>query len=103
MSCRGGLKSGYGFDGDRRLGKKSEKLREFRLHLSNVAAEIVEDLVRGGRNVFGIGFERSPEGGKVGETFSFFAIEVISASMRSISRRPSWWISSGVMWVVVRA
>ena len=33
---------------------------------------------------------------------SFLAIAVISAWMRSISRRPSWWISSGVMCVVVR-
>ncbi len=33
---------------------------------------------------------------------SFLAIIIISAWMRSISRRPSWWISSGFMRVVVR-
>src|SRR5271155_6217513 len=54
----GSLECRYGFDGDRRLGKQGEELREFRLHLSDVVAEIVENLVRGGRNVLGIGFER---------------------------------------------
>src|ERR1700733_324130 len=65
----GSLKRRYRFDGDWRLGKKSEELREFRFHLSDVVAEIVEDLVPGGRNVFGIGLERSSESGEVGETF----------------------------------
>src|SRR5580704_9029311 len=63
VGCSGGLKGRYCFNGDRRLGKKGEKLRKFRLHLSNVAAEIVEDLIGGGRNVFGIRFEGSPESG----------------------------------------
>src|SRR5208337_1263587 len=67
VGCSGGLEGGYGFDGDRRLRKKSEKLREFRLHLGDVVAEIFEDLLRRGGNVFGIGFERGPEGGEVGE------------------------------------
>src|SRR5271157_1442300 len=52
----GGLEGGYGLDRDRRLWKKSEKLRKFRLHLRDVVAEIFEDLVGRGRNVFGICF-----------------------------------------------
>src|SRR5271157_4098932 len=71
VGCSGGLEGGYGFDGDRRLRKKSEKLREFRLHLGDVVAEIFEDLLRRGGNVFGIGFERGPERGQVGEALLF--------------------------------
>src|ERR1022692_673049 len=52
-----GLEGGYRFDGHRRLRKKGEELRKLRLHLRDVAAEIVEDLLGGRRNVFGIGFE----------------------------------------------
>ena len=77
-----------------RFGKQGEELRKFRLHLRDVVAEVVEDLLRGGRNVFGIGFERRAEEARSAKP-SFLAIAVISASMRSISRRPSWWISSG--------
>src|SRR5271169_2851217 len=68
VGCGGGLKGRYRFDGDWRLGEKSEKLRQLRLHLGDVVAEIVEDLIGRGRNVFRIGFEKSPEGGEVGET-----------------------------------
>ena len=46
VGCSGGLEGGYGFDGDRRLGKQSEELRKFRLHLGDVVAEVVEDLLR---------------------------------------------------------
>src|SRR5208283_3320850 len=53
----GGLEGGYGLDRDRRLRKKSEKLRKLRLHLRDVVAEIFENLVGRGRNVFGIRFE----------------------------------------------
>ena len=53
----GRLKCGYGFDRDRRLWKKGEELRKLRLHLGDVAAEIVQDLLRRGRDVFGIRFE----------------------------------------------
>src|ERR1700691_691198 len=68
VSCGGGLKGGYGFNRDRRLWKQSEQLRKFRLHLGDVAAEIIEDLLGRGRYVFGIGFEGSPERGQIGET-----------------------------------
>src|ERR1700675_2359292 len=57
VSRSGGLEGGYRFDGDRRLRKKCEKLRKFRLHLSDVVAEVVENLLRGSRNVFRIRFE----------------------------------------------
>ena len=69
VSRGGGLKVGDGFDGDRRLGKQGEELREFRLHLGDVVAEIVEDLLRGFGNVFRIGFQRGAESGQVGEAF----------------------------------
>ena len=67
----GRLEGGNGFDGDRRLRKKGEELREFEVHLSNVAAEIVEDLLRRTWNVLGIRFERCAERGKIGETLLF--------------------------------
>src|SRR6202035_3745749 len=57
MSCRGRLERGNGFNRDRRFGKESKKLRKFRLHLGDVVAEIVEDLLCRSRNVFGISFE----------------------------------------------
>src|SRR5713101_3635729 len=52
----GRLEGGYGFDGDWRLRKKSKELRKFRFHLSDVVAEVFEDLLGGSRNVFGICF-----------------------------------------------
>jgi len=63
---------------------------------------IFENLLRRRGNVLGIGLERCAKSSQIGEAF-FFAIAVISASMRSISRSPILWISSGVMCVVVRA
>src|ERR1022692_1605168 len=57
MSCTSGLERRYGFDGDWRLRKQREELRELGLHLGDVAAEIVKDLVGGSRNVFGIRLE----------------------------------------------
>src|ERR1700733_3108230 len=71
VSCSSRLKGRNGFDGDWRLGKQREKLRELWLHLGYVAAEIVEDLLRRGRDVFGIGFERGAEGRKIGEALFF--------------------------------
>src|SRR6266404_227126 len=65
MRCGGGLKGGNGFDRHRRFREESEEFGKFRLHLGNVAAEIVEDLICGSWNVFGICFERRAEGGKV--------------------------------------
>src|SRR6266853_576266 len=54
----GGLECGDGFDGHWRSGKQSEELREFGLHLGDVVAEVLEDLLGGGGDVFGIAFER---------------------------------------------
>src|SRR5438309_7345041 len=67
MGCSGGLEGRYGFNGDRRLRKKSEELRKFRLHLGNIVAKVFEDLLGRSRNVFRIRFERGPERGEVGE------------------------------------
>src|SRR6476619_521103 len=67
VSCSGSLERRYGFYRDRRFGQQIEKPCEFGLHLGNVAAEIIKNLLRGGRNVFGIGLERSSVGGKVTE------------------------------------
>src|SRR5882762_4102056 len=71
VSCGGRLKGWYGFDGHRRLGNYREKLREFWLHLGDVVAEIVDDLVGGGRNVFAIGLEGAAEGREIVEAFFF--------------------------------
>ena len=71
VGCGRRLEGGYGLDRDRRLGQEGEELRKFGLHLGDVMAEVVENLVGGSGNVFGIGFERSAEGGEVGEAFFF--------------------------------
>src|ERR1700675_972954 len=57
VGCSGGLEGGYGFNGDWRLRKKSKYLRKFRLHLTDVVAEVFENLLGGSRNVFRIRFE----------------------------------------------
>src|ERR1700675_88736 len=57
VGCSGRLEGGYGFYGDWGLWKKSEELRKFRLHLGDVVAEVLENLLRGSRNVFRIRFE----------------------------------------------
>src|SRR5882672_4448030 len=67
VSCSGGLERGYGFNRDRRLGKQIEKPRKLWLHLGNVVAEIVEDLLRRSRNVLRVGLKRGPERDKIGE------------------------------------
>src|SRR5579871_5793870 len=69
VSCCGRLECGDSFNGDWRFRKQGKQLRKFRLHLGNVVTEIVEDLLRGSRNVFGIGFERRAECGKIREAF----------------------------------
>ncbi len=71
MGCIGRLEDRYGLDGHRRFGKQVEEPRKLRFHLGDVVAEIVEDLFRGGRSVFGIGFEGSPERGKIGKALFF--------------------------------
>src|SRR5579862_9438069 len=67
VSCCRGLEGGYRFDGDRGFGKKSKKLRQFRLHLRYVMAKIVENLFGRSWNVFGIGLERGAERGEIGK------------------------------------
>src|SRR5208283_591547 len=91
----GGLECGYGFDGDWRLRKKRKELRKFRLHLSDVMAEVFENLLRGSRFVFGVGFERRPERGEVGETlllgdsshFSLDTVDLAEAELMNLVRR----------------
>src|ERR1700722_3097460 len=51
-----GLERGDRFDRDRRFWQQGEKLGKLRLHLRDVVAEIVEDLLGGTRNIFGISF-----------------------------------------------
>src|SRR6476646_11353383 len=65
VGCRRSLECRYGFYRDRRFGQQIEKPWEFGLHLGNVAAEIIKNLLRGGGNVFGIGLKRSSVGSKI--------------------------------------
>src|ERR1700730_18658783 len=65
------LKSVYGFDGDWRLRENREELRKLRLHLRDVAPEIIYDLLRRSRDVFGIGLERGTVSGGIGEALPF--------------------------------
>src|ERR1700691_6640493 len=57
VSCSSGLKGRDCLDRDRRFREQSEELGKLRLHLGDVVAKIVEDLIGGCRNVFWIGFE----------------------------------------------
>jgi hypothetical protein len=50
-----------GFDGDRRAGNEAEQVGQPGLHLRDVAAEIIDDLLRGRRDVLGVGLERIAE------------------------------------------
>src|SRR5258706_14485204 len=72
VGCRRGVEGGYGFHRDRRLGKKREQGWKFRLHLCDVAAEIVEDLFGGVRKVLWDCFLGAAEGNRGGATFSFW-------------------------------
>src|SRR5438309_18955 len=58
VSCRSGLECRYGFNRNRRFGQQVEKPWQFRLHLPDVAAEIVKNLFCRLWNVFGIRLER---------------------------------------------
>src|ERR1700722_3014933 len=48
----GGLEGRNGFDGNRRLRQQGEKLRQFGLHLRDIAPKVFEDLVRRSGNIF---------------------------------------------------
>ncbi len=78
----GGLEYRDGFDGDWRLKSSRICSAEVGMYLELVLNEARNEA-------------RSAKP-------SFFAMASISAWMRLISRKPSWWISSGLMWVVVR-
>src|SRR5450631_1849695 len=51
------LKSRHSLNGDRRAGNEAEKIRELWLHLRDVLAKVIDDLLRGGRLVLGVGLE----------------------------------------------
>src|ERR1700722_12505155 len=61
VSSSGRLKGRDRFDANGRLRKESEELRKLGFHLRDISAEIVEDLLRRGRNVLGIGLQRGAE------------------------------------------
>ncbi len=61
----GGLEDGNGFDGDGAAGDEGEELREFGLHLRDVAAVVVEDLLGGGGDPLGIVVDGGAEGGQI--------------------------------------
>src|ERR1041384_1810630 len=64
--CRS-LKFWNGLDSHRRLGQQRKQLRKLGLHLRDVMPKIIEDLLGGRWDVFGIGLKRSAERGKIGE------------------------------------
>ena len=61
----------YGLDGDRRAGDVAEQIRKLGLHLRNVLAEVLENLLGGGRDVLGIGFQRLAERGQIRKSQAF--------------------------------
>src|ERR1700730_8538796 len=58
-----------GFDGDRRARDVAKQLRQLWLHLCDVLAKVLEDLICGDRAVAGVGLERFPIRRKVGKAF----------------------------------
>src|SRR3984885_2197327 len=60
-----GLRGGRGFDGQRRFREHSKELREARLHLTDIAAEIIHDLIRRFRYVPKITIERGTKAAQV--------------------------------------
>ena len=69
VSGGGRLKRRNGFDRHRRFRQQGEQFRKLRLHLRDVMAEIIEDLLSGRRDVFRIGFERRAERREIVESF----------------------------------
>ena len=67
----GRLESRNRFDGDRRFRQQRKKFGQLRLHLGDIAAVIVQNLVGGGGNVFRIIFQRRAECSQIGETLFF--------------------------------
>ena len=67
MGRVGGLEGGDGLDGDRAAGDEGEELGKLRLHLRDVAAVVVEDLLGRGGAPLGIAVDRGAEAGEVCE------------------------------------
>src|SRR5713226_7145356 len=67
MARRGGLEGRNRLDSHRRLRKQGEELGQFGLHLRNVVAKVLENLLSGGRLVFGIGSEERAKRSEVRE------------------------------------
>ena len=65
MSCRGGLEGRNRLDGDGRLGKQVEQLRQMRLHLRDVLAKVLDDGVGGCGDVLGVALHMIAEAGEV--------------------------------------
>src|ERR1700693_1503532 len=63
------LEIGDGFDGDRRARDVAKQLRQLWLHLCDVLAKVLEDLVCGERPVSGVGLERLPIRREIGKAF----------------------------------
>src|ERR1700675_3749477 len=69
VSSHRGLEIRDGFDGDRRARNVAKQLRQLWLHLCDVLAKVLEDLVCGDRPVSGVGLERFPIRREVGKAF----------------------------------
>src|SRR5258708_12970358 len=82
MTCRSSLEGRDRLDSYGRLREKSEELGQFGLHLGNVAAKVVENLLSGGGFVFRISLERCAERGEIREALFFrdhrhFALDAV--------------------------
>ena len=71
MRGGGGLKRRDRFYGHRSFRQQREQFRKFWLHLRDVAAEIIEDLLGGRRNILRIGLQRRAERSHIREAFFF--------------------------------
>src|SRR5258707_14283418 len=71
MTCRSSLEGRDRLDSYGRLREKSEELGQFGLHLGNVAAKVVENLLSGGGFGFRISLERCGEKGEIREALFF--------------------------------
>ena len=96
LIVRGGarLKRRNGFDRHRRAGNVAEQFRQLRLHLRDVLAEIIENLLGRSRDVLGIGLQRIAERGDIVEAllarddqhFAFDAIDLAQADRVNLVR-----------------
>src|SRR5260221_3797173 len=82
MTCRSSLEGRDRLDSYGRLREKSEELGQFGLHLGNVAAKVVENLLSGGGVVFRVNLERCAERSEIREGLLFrghrhFALDAV--------------------------